>query len=149
MTPGSTPARRLLDVNVLVALALTTHVHHRAAHRALAASVSGWATCPLTESGMLRLLLNPAVTDRRFSATEVVGVLVGMRAQPDWTFLTDSVTPAEPEIDYTVLVGHGQVTDLHLVDLAARHRAVLATFDARLVRLLAPGDRRHVEVLRT
>ena len=47
-------------------------------------------------------------------------------------------------VDTSVLVGHQQVTDLHLVNLAARHGGVLATFDATLPTWLAPADRRHV-----
>ena len=52
----------LFDVNALVALSLTTHVHHGAAHRYLATIRGGWATCPLTEAALYRLLLNPAVS---------------------------------------------------------------------------------------
>ncbi|HLR92952.1 MAG TPA: TA system VapC family ribonuclease toxin [Jiangellaceae bacterium] len=146
MTPPEL-RRRLFDVNALVALALTTHVHHRAAHRALATATGGWATCPLTESGLLRLMLNPAVTGVRFTTREVIDVLAGMRTHPDWAFLHDTVSPAAPLIDHSVLVGHTQVTDFHLVDLAARNDVVLATFDARLATSLVPADRRHVEVL--
>mgnify|MGYP000874325585 CR=1 FL=1 len=45
------------------------------------------------------------------------------------------------------LGGSSQVTDFHLVNLAAATNAVLATFDASLWRALHPDDRRHVEVL--
>lgn len=73
----------LLDVNALVSLALTTHQHHRAAHRYLA-GLGQWATCPMTESAMVRLLLNPAVTGRQRDASEVFTVLNGMRADTRW-----------------------------------------------------------------
>jgi uncharacterized protein len=56
----------------------------------------------------------------------------------------DEASLAQPSIDLSALVGHRQVTDLHLVNLAATAGAVLATFDARLPASLAPGDRRHV-----
>lgn len=46
------------------------------------------------------------------------------------------------------LQGYRQVTDLHLVNLAARHQAVLATLDPRLSTMLAPEDQRHVELVR-
>ena len=51
----------LLDVNVLVALFDDGHIHHEAAHdwftdnRAL-----GWASCPITENGVMRILGNPS-----------------------------------------------------------------------------------------
>jgi uncharacterized protein len=51
----------LLDVNVLVALFDPDHVHHEAAHGWFAANrAAGWATCPLTENGLIRVLSNPA-----------------------------------------------------------------------------------------
>ena len=137
----------LLDVNILVALALDSHVHHREAHRALNRIEGSWATCPMTEAGFYRLLLNPHVTGRPFTFAEISEVLAGMRSDPRWCFLTDTGTLTEPVIDTSVLVGHQQVTDFHLVDLAARHGAVLATFDAGLPAGLAPGDRGHVLVL--
>ena len=137
----------LLDVNALVALALTTHQHHRAAHRFLADVTSRWATCPVTEAGLLRLLLNPAITGRQREASEVFHVLSGMRADPRWTFLDDSASLMRPGVDTVVLVGHQQVTDLHLVNLAAHHGSLLATFDAAIPTWLAPADRRHVTII--
>jgi len=141
-----TTERALLDVNVLVALATTSHVHHRAAHRALA-GMDGWATTSLTELGLLRLLLNPQVTGTSWSAPEVLRVLRGMHRDPRWSWVPDDVSPVDAVVDLDVLVGHRQVTDLHLVDLAARHGLVLASFDASLAESLAPGDREHVRLL--
>jgi len=138
---------RLLDANVLVALALDTHVHHRAAHEALQASSWPWATTPLTESALVRLLLNRAVTGADFTGRQVLTQLTAMRRHPRWVFLPDDTSPVAAPIDLSVLVGFRQVTDLHLVGLAARHGAVLATFDAAILPVLAPEDRRHVEVL--
>jgi predicted nucleic acid-binding protein len=51
----------LPDVNVLVALLHSGHVHHGAAQRWFA-SAARFATTPITESGLLRVALNPAVT---------------------------------------------------------------------------------------
>ena len=53
--------RALLDVNVLVALLDRTHLHHRVATDWLAANVSrGWASCPLTQNGCVRILSLPS-----------------------------------------------------------------------------------------
>ena len=50
----------LLDVNVLIALLDGRHVHHEQAHDWFAASQSlGWATCPLTQNAVLRILGQP------------------------------------------------------------------------------------------
>ncbi|PRY57063.1 hypothetical protein BCF74_11768 [Knoellia remsis] len=142
----STPPTLLFDVNVLVALALTNHVHHRGAHRALA-STNSWATTPVTEAGFFRLMTNPAVTGMPLTGRQAADTLAGMRALPTWRFLPDPSSLAAPVIDTTVLVGHQQVTDFHLVNLAAFHGAILGTFDAALVTALAPADRRHAVVL--
>lgn len=136
----------LLDVNVLLALALDSHVHHRAAHRALA-GLTSWATCSITEAGLIRLLLNPTVTAHSFGFGEIRSVLVGMRADPRWCFLVDDTSLIDPAVDAGVLAGHRQVADLMLVNLAVRHGAVLATFDGGVPGMLSPADQRHVRVL--
>lgn len=138
---------RLLDANVLVALAVDAHIHHAAAHAALAGFGSGWATCPITESALLRLLLNPLVTGRTVAGAEALAVLSGIRAQPSWHFIDDRSSLDEPGIDTTPLIGSKQVTDFHLINLAAGHGAVLATFDARIAAALNPVDRSHVQVV--
>jgi uncharacterized protein len=57
-----TPIVALLDVNALVALAWDSHVHHATMRTWFAAnSASGWATCPITESGFVRVSSNPKV----------------------------------------------------------------------------------------
>lgn len=144
----SSEQSRLLDVNVLLALAITTHVHHAAAHRALR-SLESWWTCPLTESALIRLLLNPVVAGRAFTIGDVLAVLRGMRSHRTWSFLVDDSSPAQPVIDVGVIASHRHVTDLHLLDLAARHGGLLATFDASLEAVISPVDRKHLEVLPT
>ncbi|MDQ2847093.1 MAG: hypothetical protein M3Y77_12240 [Actinomycetota bacterium] len=140
---------RLLDVNVLVALSVDVHVHHAQAHAALAGFGAGWATCPLTEAALLRLLLNPAATGRRVGGAEAMDVLRGIRAQPSWQFIDDTSSLAQPRIDTTPLLATKQVTDFHLVNLAAQNGVLLATFDSRISAGLASGDRRHVELIGT
>lgn len=138
----------LFDVNALVALCLTTHQHHRAAHGFLArVADAGWATCPITEAALFRLLLNPAVTGRALSAADIAAMIGGFRTDDRWSFLPDATTLAAPLVNTTVLMGHQQVTDLHLVNLAARSGAVLTTFDASMASWLAPTDRQHVVVI--
>lgn len=138
----------LLDINVLVALVWDQHVHHRAAHTAFETVASAWATTAVTESGLLRLLLTPAAVGRDVSAPEALGVLRDMRRLPGWRWIDDDASFADTVLDLRVLVGRRQVTDLHLVDLAARHGCVLTTFDAGIVEYLAPADRPHVQVWR-
>ena len=48
--------RSLLDVNVLIALLDAEHVHHDAAREWMRENIRhGWATCPITQNGCLRI----------------------------------------------------------------------------------------------
>ena len=139
------PAAMLLDVNVLLALTWDQHIHHQAAH-ARFAQLDSWATCSVTEAGLLRLLLTEQVMGRRVTGGEALAHLDAIRSVPGWTFLTDAVSLAAPVIDTRVLMGRQQVTDLHLVSLAATNDVQLATFDAALRDSLVPADQRWVNV---
>lgn len=135
----------LLDVNVLLALTWDQHIHHQVAH-ARFAELDGWATCPLTEAGLLQLLMTEQVVGRRVNGSEALGQLDAIRRAPGWSFVPDLGSLAEPLIDTRVLMGPRQVTDLQLVNLAAANDTTLATFDAALRASLVPGDRRWVSV---
>lgn len=134
------------DVNVLVALTNASHVHHDEAHRWLA-GVDRFATTPVTEAGLLRMLLNQAVTGRVVAPAAALQVLRGVRADRRARFIADGTSLAEAAVDLTGLGGHKQVTDWHLVNLAARNDAVLVTFDRRLAGSLLPSDSARVRAL--
>ena len=83
----------LFDVNVLVALFDPDHVHHRSAHDWLAANrEAGWATCPLTENGLVRILSNPTYSGRRTTIEDAVDRLEAFRASGDHRFWPDTVS---------------------------------------------------------
>ncbi|HTW14118.1 MAG TPA: hypothetical protein VMF51_03255 [Nocardioides sp.] len=86
------------------------------------------------------MLLNPVVAGQSVSTPQALGVLAGIRADERAVFLTDDASLADADIDTTGLAGHRQVTDWHLLNLAARHDAVLVTFDRRLNRAVLPKD---------
>lgn len=138
----------LLDVNVLVALAWPNHLHHARAQRWWA-TIERWATTPVTEAALVRLSLNPAVVGRPVAFAEAAALLAAVRQAPGHEFLEDSSSLADPAIDTARIAVAGHVTDAHLVNLCARAGATLATMDAGILSLLAPGDRRHVELLPT
>lgn len=135
----------LLDVNVLMALTWDQHVHHRIAHKRFS-QLETWATCATTEAGLLRLLLTEAVVGRKVTGAEALGQLRSIHQVPGWRQLDDSASLAASLIDSRVLMGRNQVTDLHLVNLAATHGTRLATFDAGIRDFLLPTDQRWVEV---
>src|SRR5690625_3159031 len=76
------------DVNVLVALTNPSHQYHAEAHRWLA-GVTQFATTPVTEIGLVRLLLNPAITGQEISIDQAIGVLAGIRADARAVFIPD------------------------------------------------------------
>ena len=136
---------RLLDVNVLLALAHPVHVHHASA-RAWFSTVAHFATTPITETALVRLSLHPDVAGQVITPPQALGLLDAVRALPNHHFLPDTASLAAPVIASRP-AGTKQITDLHLVNLAASVDAALVTYDARLARSLHPDDRRHVEVV--
>ncbi len=137
----------LPDVNVLLALVHPDHVRHRQASDWFAGTAR-FATTPVTESGLARLALGAAVVGARAaSPAAALASLRSIRADPRSVFLADNTSLAEPTIQLSGFAGYRQVTDLHLVNLAAVHGAVLATFDPRIPAALLHADRRHVRVI--
>lgn len=121
---------RLLDGNVLVALADQSHVHHAAASSWFAARDVPFATCPITQGTLLRLML-------RFGAVPDMGDAIAFLAQltghPRHRFW-----PADfqyLEVDARGIHGHRQVTDAYLATLARRQGGRMATFDRGLAAL--------------
>ena len=118
----------LLDVNALVALAWDSHIHHAATRSWFALnSDAGWATCPLTESGFVRVSSNPTVLPSPIGVEEARRVLALLRAVGSHRFLVDDVSMTDADVP--PLVGHRQVTDAHLLTVARRHGVQVVTFD--------------------
>lgn len=135
----------LLDVNALVALAWDSHVHHAQMRAWFAAnSAAGWATCPITESGFVRVSSNPKALPSVIGVAAAREVLSGLRASPGHGFLADDVSANDSDVP--AITGYRQVTDAHLLTLARRSGMRLVTFDASI---LAMSDGHDVEVLIT
>lgn len=124
----------LLDVNVLIALIDPGHVAHGDAHDWFdAEGRQSWATCPITENGLIRIVGNPRYPDGPGSPAIVVGMLEELRRLPGHVFWTDEVgLVADEGIDGSKILTPGQVTDTYLLALAKARRGQLATFDRRM-----------------
>lgn len=138
-------------MNVLVALAWPNHIHHDAAHRfftAVRERRERWATCPLTQSGFVRISSNArAVRDAR-RPHEAILLLRRIVALPGHVFWPDDVAITESShVAVDRLMGHAQVTDAHLLALAIGKGGRLATFD-RAIGGLVPAGQRAERVLR-
>lgn len=133
----------LLDVNALVALAWDSHVHHAAMREWFAThGSSGWATCPITESGFVRVSSNPKALPSAIGIGAARGVLTALRDLDGHRFLADDVSITDSDV--SEVSGYRQVTDAHLLTLARRSGMRLVTFDAGIRALADEGD---VEVL--
>ena len=121
----------LLDVNLLVALFDPAHCHHDPAHDWVGAHRGyGWATCPLTENGLVRVLANPVYPGRGTTVRDAIDRLERFRASGDHTFWADSVTLRDGERFLPRHIGgHRQLTDGYLLALAVENGGRLATFD--------------------
>jgi uncharacterized protein len=134
----------LLDINVLMALAWPTHVHHEPAHLWFAANRGHrWATCPHTELAFLRLSIQPAVVKTACSFADALRALTTSLAVREHQFwpLDYPVSEIQSEIR-SRLIGHHQLADGLLLDLTIRRSGKFATFDHR-VRSLLPADSAH------
>lgn len=131
----------LLDVNVLVALAWPNHVHHDLALDWFKnVQSAGWATCPLTESGFVRISSNRRAVPEAKTPQEAILLLRQVVALPHHHFLSDDISMARTQhVEGRRLVGHRQVTDAHLLALALRHEARLATLDRGVTDLVPRG----------
>ena len=122
--------RALLDVNVLIALLDAGHVHHAAAMGWLAEhAASGWASCPLTQNGCLRILSLPSYPNPQ--PTAVVAARLG-RAMGDTShaFWPDSISLLGPGVlRWDRVLNSRQITDAYLLALATANGGRLVTFD--------------------
>lgn len=123
--------RYLLDVNLFLALLWPRHTSHTAAHAWFARSGhKKWATNPIVQLGVLRLLTNSAVSRGAVSTAAAIDLLREATSHPNhefWELNRDIPSALGPLASR--LRGHRQWTDALLIAEAARHAGVLVTFD--------------------
>ena len=142
-------SRFLLDINVLISLIDPAHVQHDRAHEWFASSGSeAWATCPLTENGLLRIVGHPRYPNSPGTPAAVAELVMGLRALPGHEFWPDDVTLFDRRrIHRERLLDSAQVTDSYLLALAAAHGGKLATFDRRLVTTAVAGGAQAIHLI--
>lgn len=137
----------LPDVNVLVAAHVPGHIHHEAA-LAWLETAPAYATCPTTEIGMVRLLSNQAIAGPAGCPTNALAALKTLRAQGEHVFWPDGASLDAPRLGLGGLVGFKQVTDWHLLNLAAQVGGHLVTLDAKIENALRSAEKHLVHTLR-
>lgn len=131
----------LLDVNVLIALVDPNHVQHETAHTWFQATGrKGFATCPITENGLLRIVGHPRYPNGPGTPAAVAATLGALRALPGHHFWPDSISLVDAEyVNAELLSSHTQTTDTYLLALAKANGGQLASMDSRLVTAAIAG----------
>jgi toxin-antitoxin system PIN domain toxin len=118
----------LLDANVLIALLVEDHVHHVAAENWFIGMRGKFATCPITQGSLMRLLIREGQ-----SASTAQEILTGTTANPQHEFWPDDIPYTD--VPTQGIIGHRQVSDAYLAQLARAHESRLATFDQAMAKL--------------
>jgi toxin-antitoxin system PIN domain toxin len=118
----------LLDANVLIALLVEDHVHHGAAENWFVGMSENFATCPVTQGSLMRLLIREGQP-----ASAARDILTGTTADPRHEFWPDNVPYTD--VPTQGIIGHRQVIDAYLAQLARAHESRLATFDQAVAKL--------------
>ena len=123
--------RALLDVNVLIALLDSDHTSHGAAMTWFAKHArQGWASCPITENGCVRVMSNPSYPNA-LPVQAVVNHLADACEEDVHEFWSDEVSLLDRDaFDSTRIHGPRQLTDIYLLALAVEHAGKFVTFDA-------------------
>lgn len=125
--------RALLDINVLIALHDRDHIHHERAALWLEAHIEeGWASCPLTQNGCLRIMSQPG-----YSSPQPIGTLMDMLKRSTSTafhqlWSNDISLLDDSRFQHHHIHGPQQLTDIYLLGLAIRNHGRLVSFDKRI-----------------
>lgn len=140
--------RALLDVNVLLALLDRAHVHHVRAREWFSSRVGhGWASCPLTQNGFVRIISQPRYP-QPITTARAIALLQGAASTNLHEFWPADITLLDRSIlDSSRVHGPRQLTDLYLLALAVKRGGCLATFDDAIPLSAVPGADRHHLVL--
>lgn len=123
--------RALLDVNVLIALLDSDHTLHGTAMSWFAKHArEGWASCPITQNGCVRIMSNPSYPNA-LPVQAVMQRLTEACGEDVHEFWSDEVSLLDPDVvDSTRIHGPRQLTDIYLLAMAVEHDGRFVTFDA-------------------
>jgi toxin-antitoxin system PIN domain toxin len=141
--------RALLDINVLIALLDQDHSMHGQAVRWFAERTKdGWASCPITQNGCIRIMSHPSYPNA-LKVGAIMERLTEAIATAQHQFWPDDVSLLDSHIaDHTRIHGPRQVTDLYLLALAVRQNGCFVSFDASIPRTAIRGaERKHLLTL--
>ena len=138
--------RALLDVNVLIAMLDSEHTSHSAAIDWFGANAAnGWASCPITQNGCLRIMSQPGYPGGT-SVQDIASRLRGATSHRGHEFWPDDLSILDTDaIDVSRIHGPRQLSDAYLLALAVANDGCLVTFDGAIPRSAVVGAKpRHV-----
>jgi toxin-antitoxin system PIN domain toxin len=141
--------RALFDVNLLIAMFQPDHVHYQRAHEWWEAHQDdGWASCPLTQNGFVRILSQPKYP-KSISVDAALDLLQRATSTDVHAFWPDDISLLDTQrIDRTRILGPKQLTDIYLLALAVKNGRRLATFDRAIsIGAVREAEERNVVVI--
>lgn len=138
----------LLDVNVLVGLLSEDSEFYSASQRWFFQNArKGWATCPFTEAGFVRIISNPASSRHVIRPSQAIEILEDSLKFPVHEFWKDDLSLAEATADFReYLTGHQQTNDAYMLGLAAKHKGRMVTFDRGVTALASMAGLSHLVI---
>jgi toxin-antitoxin system PIN domain toxin len=113
----------LIDGNLLIGMAVEDHEHHEVAAHWFAEQNEPVATCPITQGTVVRHLVRNG-----YAMESGVAFLVALAERNDHEFWPDDLPYAYVPTDG--VIGHRQVADAYLAQLARHHAGRVATMDS-------------------
>jgi hypothetical protein len=141
--------RSLFDVNVLIALLQPDHAHHVVAHEWWAANRSaGWASCPLTQNGFIRIISQPKYPSP-VPIARALDLLAEEIQGTDHTFWVDDLSLLDTKrFARDRILGPKQLTDVYLLALAVQNGGRLVSFDRAIpIAAVRGAARQHLVVI--
>jgi toxin-antitoxin system PIN domain toxin len=138
--------RALLDVNVLIALLDSDHsLHARATQWFGSHARSGWASCPITQNGCVRIMSHPGYPNA-LPVRMVMERLAEASASTFHAFWPDDISLLDAQVaDSARIHGPRQLTDLYLLALAVRHVGQFVTFDSSVsIDAVRRAEKKHI-----
>jgi toxin-antitoxin system PIN domain toxin len=126
--------RCLLDINVLIALLDPDHAFHRRAHAWWGGRGHSWASCPLTENGLVRIMASAAYSKAtRFSVAAIAARLTVFMEHSNHAFWSDLLSIRDTQrFHHVAILSSKHLTDLYLLALAVENDGCLVTFDQHI-----------------
>ena len=137
----------LLDVNFLIALTWPSHVDHQIAMSWFEEHMNeGWATCPFTQAGFVRLSSSPKVIEDAVTPKEAITLLSQVVKMKGHHFWNQDFGIIDKQVPTQHISGHRQVTDVFLLGTAIRHKGRLVTLDSKIPHLLPRNSKLHKHI---